>query len=71
VTTDPDVRIGTPVRLFTRAPSGGSAPPSLFDVSPDGKRFLIYEPVGDPTEQGIVVVQHWFNDLVREGIGMR
>jgi serine/threonine-protein kinase len=64
VTVDPDVRIGTPVRLFTRAPSGGVAPPSEFDVSPDGKRFLIYEPIGDPTEQGIAVVQHWFSEFV-------
>ena len=65
VTVDPDVRIGTPVRLFTRVPSGGSAPPAAFDVSPDGKRFLIYEPIGDPTEQGIAVVQHWFSEFVR------
>jgi eukaryotic-like serine/threonine-protein kinase len=64
VAVDPDVRIGTPVRLFKRTPTGGSAPPPEFDVSPDGKRFLIYEPVGDPAERGIAVVQHWFSEFV-------
>jgi Tol biopolymer transport system component len=63
VTLDPDVRVGTPVRLFKRTPTGGSAPPDTFDVSPDGKRFLIYEPVGDPAERGIAVVQHWFSEF--------
>ncbi len=64
ITADPEVRVGTPVRLFKRTPAGGSAVPAPFNVSPDGKRFLIYEPVGDPAEQGIAVVQHWSSEFV-------
>jgi Tol biopolymer transport system component len=65
VTTDPDVRIGTPIRLFKRTPSGGAAVPGSFDVSPDGTRFLIYEPVGDVADERITVVLNWFAEFAR------
>jgi len=65
LTTDPDVRIGTPTRLFKRTPTGGVAVPVPFDVSPDGKRFLIYEPVGDIADERIAVVLNWFTEFAR------
>jgi len=68
LTTDPDVRLGAPTRLFRRtAPGGGNVPPG-FDVSPDGKRFLIYEPAGDMTDERIVVALDWLAEL-RRGAG--
>ncbi len=68
LTTDPDVRLGAPTRLFRRtSPGGGNVPPA-FDVSPDGKRFLIYEPAGDMTDERIVVALDWFAEL-RRGTG--
>jgi Tol biopolymer transport system component len=65
VAADPDVRIGTPTRLFKRTPTGGAAVPAPFDVSPDGTRFLFYEPVGDASDERIAVVLNWFSELAR------
>ncbi len=61
--TGSDVRLGAPSRLLKRAASGGLRVPPAFDVSPDGKRFLIYEPGGDATEERITVVLNWFTEL--------
>jgi len=68
VSTDPDVRLGAPTRLFRRTSPGGASVPPPFDVSPDGKRFLIYEPAGDTTDERIVVALNWFAEL-RPGRG--
>jgi Tol biopolymer transport system component len=65
VTADPEVLIGTPTTLFKRAPTGGATVPAPFDVSPDGTRFLIYEPVGDASDERITVVQHWFTEFAK------
>jgi len=51
--------------LFKRAPTGGVAVPASFEVSPDGSRFLAYEPVGDASDERITVVQHWFTEFAR------
>jgi Tol biopolymer transport system component len=59
----PEVRLGTPTRLFRRAASAGAEAPAAFDVSPDGTRFLTYEPTGDATDERIVVVLNWFAEL--------
>jgi hypothetical protein len=64
VTTGAEVQLGTPERLFTRTAPGGGVP-AAFDVSPDGTRFLIYEPAGDTTQEKLVVVQHWFAEFDR------
>ena len=79
VSTDPEVRIGAPTPLFKRRIDdarpvafgsffGGSDAPAAFDVSPDAKRFLIYEPAGDPTDERIVVALNWSTEL-RPGRG--
>ncbi len=68
LTTDPEVRLGAPTRLFRRTAPGGGNVPSGFEVSPDGKRFLIYEPAGDMSDERIVVALDWFAEL-RRGAG--
>jgi hypothetical protein len=37
----------------------------MFDISPDGKRFLTAKPVGSVagTRPSIVVVSHWFDEV--------
>jgi Tol biopolymer transport system component len=64
ITTEPEVQLDAPKRLFTRTSPGGGVPAG-FDVSPDGTRFLIYEPAGDTTQEALVVVQHWFVEFDR------
>jgi serine/threonine protein kinase/Tol biopolymer transport system component len=41
--------------------------PRTFDISPDGKRFLVIEDIGDQgsSSAGIVVVLNWADDLKR------
>jgi Tol biopolymer transport system component len=34
-----------------------------YDVSPDGRRFLMVRPLTGPTETELVLVQNWFEDL--------
>lgn len=66
VTTNPSFSAGTPRALF---PAGGYAlGPSYraYDVTPDGRRFLMFRPLSDsaaspPTQ--LVVVDHWFQEL--------
>jgi serine/threonine-protein kinase len=70
-------RISAPVRLFEGRYFFGGASGRTFDVSPDGKRFLMITAAGTDsvainamgqtrlTEEGFVVVQHWFELLNR------
>jgi len=44
---------------------GGNA--GVFDVSPDGKRFVLVRPAGGLGDTELVVVQNWFQEL--KGIG--
>ena len=56
-------KLGAPHELFKRKPLGWGLifgwPPG-FDVSPDGRRFVIVEPQGNPRDLGgIVVEENW------------
>jgi hypothetical protein len=68
ITTNPKLSVNAPVMLFDRpyffAPSGSPRP--HYDVTADGKRFLMIT-TGSATSTGprVVVVQHWFEDLKR------
>jgi len=69
VATDPVLRLGTPRALFSRKPLGWGLifgwPPG-FDVSPQGDRFVISQPVGEePEENGIVVLENWSREFAR------
>jgi eukaryotic-like serine/threonine-protein kinase len=51
-----------PVGQFTVNGNAG-----VFDVSPDGKRFLMIRPVAGLGETELVVVQNWFQELKQRG----
>jgi serine/threonine-protein kinase len=59
---------GTPARLID-APyfRGGGNDSRMYDVSPDGKRFLMIKPEVSASQPAarIVVVQHWLEELKR------
>ena len=59
-------RAGNPTRLF-EWPYFTGAP--TYDVSPDGRRFLMIKPIGSPEQTvaptSLIVVQHWFEELKR------
>jgi serine/threonine-protein kinase len=69
VTTTPALKVGAPVELFQRpyyfSPTG--SPRAQYDVTPDGKRFLVLAPSGDASmgRPRIVVVQDWMDELRR------
>jgi serine/threonine-protein kinase len=60
-------KAGTPMRLFGppylwTIPNFGGR---LYDISPDGQRFLVLKSVDTPQPSTIVVVQNWFENLTR------
>jgi Tol biopolymer transport system component/tRNA A-37 threonylcarbamoyl transferase component Bud32 len=67
VSTKDGLRLGNPTELFTFKSSGVWLPfdwPDGFDVTADGRRFIMVEAVeqktGEGPEPGLVVVQNWF-----------
>jgi len=65
-------RAGTPAKLVEGryyASTAGTTPGRTYDVSPDGRRFLMIKEAAstDATSapREIVVVQHWFEELKR------
>jgi len=65
VTLQPAFSAGKPVVLFEGPWLSGTAMPN-YDVSPDGKRFLMLKaPDDDQGARQIVVVQNWFEELKR------
>ena len=61
VTTDPNFSVGSMKKLF-RSDYFPPAHSHFYDVSLDGQRFIIPEPVGD-TQPVIRVVQNWFEEF--------
>ena len=61
VTTSPRLRIGEPSGLFPvhRAVSGQSN----YDVTPDGRRFVVPEPIVEGSDLKIRVVQNWYEEF--------
>ncbi len=67
-TTRPGFSAGTPVRLFEkrylRAIQGTTVNPNpQYDVSADGKRFVILDRPGGEQPLSIHVVHNWFEDF--------
>jgi hypothetical protein len=55
---------GTPETLFDTAPLGLEGQQRNFDLSPDGKRFMMVRNLPPPDDvPGAVLVQHWFDQL--------
>jgi serine/threonine-protein kinase len=67
VQTTPSFKAGTPQVLFKGvylAPQNGRT----YDVSPDGKRFLMIKAgpeIEAPVQASIIVVQNWLEELKR------
>jgi Tol biopolymer transport system component len=59
VSTVPSFSLGPAKRLFEH-PSFTAAPVPQYDVSADGERFVVAEPVG---ETSIRIVQNWFAEF--------
>jgi serine/threonine-protein kinase len=56
------LRVGRPQRLFVGDYSGASRDPQ-FDVSPDGRRFVMVKSDESSTLRQLVVVQNWIEEL--------
>ncbi len=68
ITTSPTFSVGSPRRLFRSAGLKEGFGTYAYDVSADGKRFVIAEPVEDAPPPTIRVVQNWveaFHDQQR------
>jgi Tol biopolymer transport system component len=60
----PTVKVSPPVRVFTMAQAAAwSIRGVMYDVTPDGERFLVNVPAGQP-ESKIMVVQNWVAGLM-------
>ena len=59
----PTFNPGEPTPLFSVGPFTVNGNAGVFDVSPDGKRFLMIRPVAGLGETELVVVQNWFEEL--------
>jgi serine/threonine-protein kinase len=64
-TAEPRFKLGSPLRLISRRYFAETAfIGRTYDVSPDGKRFLmIKDDAGDGVRPAIVVVENWFEQL--------
>ena len=63
---NPDFRAGTPTRLFSIGSNRAvrfTARGMMYDVTPDGERFVVNLSVGDPGASRITIVQNWVTAL--------
>jgi hypothetical protein len=69
IETQPNFRAGSPTVLFeahNEVSPFGTQPGFGYDVSPDGKRFLMVKSAGDQSgDTQLEVVQNWFEELRR------
>jgi hypothetical protein len=62
----PAFNAGIPVPLFTMQTAARSGVRgTMYDVTPDGARFLVNVPAGEPQSSTITVVQNWATELRR------
>jgi Tol biopolymer transport system component len=59
IATNPVFRAGAPKALFQTSPSGVSSITYLWDLTPDGKRFLLVAPAGQAGQAPFTVVLNW------------
>jgi hypothetical protein len=69
VATGNELRLGAPRDLFKRKPLGWSLIfgwPAGFDMSADGQRFVVAEPVSSKADLGgIVLVESWSREFAK------
>ena len=63
VSTEPSFSAGSPAPLFEHPSLGEVAWACQYDVSADGRRFILTEPVGEAPEPSIRVVQNWYEEF--------
>ena len=63
VSTRPIFSMGRPKRLFTHPGLYSRFRHAAYDVSADGKKFVVIEPVGSIPPLTIRVVQNWFAEF--------
>jgi Tol biopolymer transport system component len=63
----PTFNPGEPTPLFSVGQFTVNGNAGVFDVSPDGKRFLMIRPTAGLGETELVVVQNWFEELKQHG----
>ena len=64
VSTDGDFSASPPSPLFEHPSLNAETNYPPYDVSANGQRFLLYEPVDEETAEGkIHVVQNWFAEF--------
>ena len=62
VTTTPMLRVGVARQLFT-GPYVGVDGDRMFDIAPDGRRFLMTVRVDAEVSRRLIVVQNLFDEL--------
>ncbi len=66
VSAGDDFSAGLPEMLFEADYlSYGMHFPRMYDISPDGQRFVFFKQVSDPPVSDLVVVTNWFEELTR------
>ncbi len=68
IKTEPELSVGTPRLLFEGRflpVLSGDEPGSSYDISPDGKRFLMIQREQDLVPTEIIVILNWFEELKR------
>jgi eukaryotic-like serine/threonine-protein kinase len=59
----PGFAVGQPKVLFSASPFVIGNNAGVYDVSPDGRRFVMIRPATGAGESELVVVQNWFEEL--------
>ena len=54
---------GTPKALFSLGGYRRARNRQQYDISPDGKRFIMIRESGNPGGRGVVYVENWFAEL--------
>ena len=68
VETEPTFSPGTPTEAFDLSAYSMATGGRRYDITPDGERFILRRPAGTQTAaddafRGLIVVQHWFQEL--------
>jgi Tol biopolymer transport system component len=63
ISTTSGFAFGAPTRLFSNANLVWPFVHPTYDVSPDGRRFVLIDPVGPISQSDIWVVQNWFAEF--------
>ena len=63
----PALRVAGRTALFSRGPfNRGATVGTMYDVSPDGQRFIMTRKRGESAER-LVIVLNWFAELTASG----